>query len=198
MGNSGIRGFRSKGAHTLPAPDARCSRNCNGRSGLHNVHVPFGHSDHFVGTGHAEAFWLPFLWNIDGAEYAHFLEKCKLAADLAKTRDWQRLAVVEKALAEAHWDWADGETLPVLIERQLRAECGYPRDGGQPSGMADMVSRALANLWEVVADAVDKRRSESGEHLSALFPRIAVAKAVDAIARVSANRKRQRGIEPKV
>jgi pimeloyl-ACP methyl ester carboxylesterase len=199
MGNAGIYGFRARGVHSIATPDSQCSiRGCNGRSGVHNVRVPFGHSDHFVGRGHTETFWLPFLWNIDGAEYRHFLEMCRLAADLTKARDWQRLEPVERALTETRWDWADGETLAEFVERQVRAEFGSVSKGRLPADLAGTVSRVIANLWETVADATDKRRTESGENLAVLFPRIAVAKAVDSIVKVSSISKKQKGSGPKV
>ena len=166
LGNAGIRGFQTEGFHTLSGPDAVCSSSCNGRSGLHNVPVPFGHGDPFVGSGHAETFWLPFLWNIDGAEYGHFLEMCVLASDLENTKDSQRLASVERAFLERPWDWADGEVLPVLVEKQLRCQLGHPTGRVLTPAMKLMVDGACANVWRVVAKAVASRWGFRGMSIS--------------------------------
>ena len=210
MGRAGVTGFHesafaakatSGSTDLIHTNDVRNGcRLCNGRAGIHNVTFPqeFRHNDPFVGLGHIETFWLPFLWNLDSAEYSKFLEICQVASELKSQKDQVKLNLIEEYFRVTHWEWADSQTVVSLIENQLRARHKLQQGKRLTPAMQDIADRVLACLWDVVADSA-KVRSESSleadpktkEKLASLYPRIAVTRAVDSIMRSSKQQQQQ-------
>jgi hypothetical protein len=103
IGDAGRRGFAGPPAlvHTIddnplddcdlcPTPEEKSKRR------LHNVRLAtFFHSDAFLGPGHAEKFWLPFLWGLDPWEYWDFRRLCNQAESYARQRAKHRAEQVE-------------------------------------------------------------------------------------------------------
>ncbi|HEV7514550.1 MAG TPA: hypothetical protein VGO27_22845 [Candidatus Acidoferrum sp.] len=88
LGVSGLRGFKGKEnfVHTLSAPGVSCPQGASCSAKIHNMlSQHLGHSDAFVGSGYAETFWLPYLWDIEPKEYLQFLLYCKTAAGLERS-----------------------------------------------------------------------------------------------------------------
>jgi len=195
FGIAGLLGFKGSHdfIHDCRDPSRLCT-SCNGIEALvHNVHsTDLGHSDAFVGNGYAEVFWLPYLWGIEPAEYADFLNLCNLASTLerqwtadAHTRGFTdpRLTAIEMRLASAQWRWAQG-----TFESYVRQEA-QSRLGGKEPLLTEAVALAIRNTWDLVGQALKARVSkiragdaktaqEQNEALGALDPREAVRRAV--------------------
>jgi len=198
--------------HTVDIRNRCLFPDCNGRAGIHNVRLPhdFSHNDSFTGTGHAATFWLPFLWNIDDAEYSDLLEACHLASELKRQKDQVGLRVMEEFFTTKLWDWADTQTVVGFIESQLLARQELQQGQQLTPATKDIVYRALVCFWDVITDATKtKDRSpqdpKSKHQMLSLYPRIAVAKALDSIIKTTQRPTNQqpprglgRGFEPKV
>lgn len=183
FGSAGIFGFsESNGSiHTVQDPNGTCAF-CSGPDEsaiVHNVVFPeYEHSDHFVGVGHAEAYWLPYLWNIDPCEFRDFLQWCSLAATLEAENDWPKLAIVESELRQRKWAWA-GMTLEQCVEQQLRLMI----DGFDDEEVADLVSRSVRLVWQAIsmADEEQHRDDKNPVRAKRLYPRAAVTAACKVI-----------------
>jgi hypothetical protein len=94
LGYAGVAGFKEL-SHDVDTHSG-CGIECTAL--VHNVRLPkSGHSDVFVGRGHAQRFWLPFLWGLDPSDYEDFMEMCLLADELDRLED-ARLGAVEDEL----------------------------------------------------------------------------------------------------
>lgn len=204
MGHAGFRGFLGAPnvVHKTDSPFEPCVRCREGIPALvHNVeHPEFGHTDHFITSGHAESFWLPFLWKMEPSEYQEFLDLCYEAAELEEMRDSRKLAVVEAELRERPWRWASG-TVSDYFRRRLSDALEDHSEGK----IEDAVDRSCGLLWRSVRHAarvrektfsvflaasdVDKRTldaqklitSEEKDDLMALRPEFAALKVVRAL-----------------
>lgn len=183
FGSAGVLGFHGDvgDVHTVDTPNEGCP-SCSTPGArpakVHNVMLrEYAHSDHFVGVGHAESFWLPFFWGISPDEFQDFVEYCVLATSLEEEQDLFNLALVESELRERHWFWA-GCTLEVFVERQVCARIG---EGHRR--MAGIVSRAVRLTWHAVRDAQrEQHKVHKNEAIARrLHPRVAVCAAVSVV-----------------
>ena len=149
LGGAGWHGFATNAVvHTALDEMGRCAH-CppQARVPVHNVPLgDFPHSDHFLGPGHGERFWMPFLWGIAPEDYFLYARACTFAYDgvrAAVERDWalERQAIVSgptaartwSILRDLAWPWLQGRSLhDVFVE--LAADIGKPaarvvRDG---------------------------------------------------------------------
>ena len=149
LGGAGWHGFETNAVvHTALDEMGRCAH-CppQARMPVHNVPLgDFPHSDHFLGPGHAERFWMPFLWGIAPEDYFLYARACTFAYDgvrAAVERDWtlERQAIVSgpeatrtwSTLRDLDWPWLQGRTLRDVFT-ELAPELGKPpelavRDG---------------------------------------------------------------------
>ena len=109
MGSAGRTGFIGKAAdvHTTNDPWQACPVCASGQEAfVHNVPLDkYGHSDLFLGPGHALKLWLPFLWNYPAAEFRRWLKLCGGAAQCLQDRDQEAYEVLGKALLDTEWPW---------------------------------------------------------------------------------------------
>jgi hypothetical protein len=146
-------------------------------------HAESGHNDPFVGHSHAQTFWLPYLWNIEPAEYEDFLELCTVAAELEAEQDFRKLAVIESELREKHWYWASS-TLPKFIEEEIYSRKRFPRRTRKTQNrIDDLVDAAVRLVWRTIDDAKHAQTPEDDPKLTCLYPKIAVFRAIDTILR---------------
>ena len=186
MGHSGYAGFTEKPGLVHSATNAWeiCAECATDAAPIHNVtHSELGHSDLFISRLHAVRIWLPVLWGIEPKEYDQFLKLCRLAASLQADRDYPRLANVEIVLHTKTWAWADGLSIPQILERQLAAR--YKRFGRIAAApLDDLLSMGTELVWQAVEDgaqsalAADEPRCDS---VKALFPMTALVRAAEAV-----------------
>jgi hypothetical protein len=152
---------------------------------VHNIkHQELGHSDSFMGNGHSESFWLPYLWNIEPVEYQQFLELCTTAFTLENQGDNLNLSIVESEFREKHWHWA-GSTLQKCIEEEIYARKGFPRRTRVLKTRVEELSDAATRLiWQAVEEAKQLKASKQDSTLiCCLHPKFAVLRAIGAILR---------------
>ncbi len=165
LGVSGFGGFRGPPTliHNVEDPGRPCTT-CHAHGAvIHNVvSKHLGHSGTFVGSGYAEAFWLPFLWGIEPPEYQDFLQYCNLAAALE--REWSmtaratgyvdpRLVIIETRLRNENWRWTAG-TFGAYVEQEVLSRY---RASGQPLNQS--VSLAVRGTWRSVMLALEARQT---------------------------------------
>jgi pimeloyl-ACP methyl ester carboxylesterase len=197
LGLAGLLGFsgREEFVHNNADPTQPCSHCPSETVLIHNVQSKhLGHSGTFVSSGHAEVFWLPYLWGIDPAEYADFLRLCNAAAGLE--RQWsvstrttgyvdRRLLEVEDRLRRKVWRWSKGSFEDFVLEEVLSR---YPPE---TEDLDELVSLAIRGVWYSVREAMEARESRenkrrlrsledpaSEEQIAWLDPREAVRRAV--------------------
>src|SRR6267378_1575517 len=216
FGDAGIRGFRSDRMliHDVPHPTKHCGR-CHllMPAPIHNVDISDWHDEARTFKAHSDIcltpdftarFWLPFLWGIQQPEYDSFIELCREAAELSRTGQDSKLAVVEDELLQTNWTWIGG-TLRDSLEQRI----GRSRLRGTRT-VDELVGRSVATLYEIMERAARagqdlltairqienqklKRKdaarrygvlpSTDLEWLICLDPRLAVNKAVDQVLR---------------
>jgi pimeloyl-ACP methyl ester carboxylesterase len=174
LGVAGLRGFKglTNLVHTLTTTDL-CQLCSTGTARIHNIRSQhMGHSDAFVGSGYAEVFWLPYLWNIPPREYQEFLLLCKAAAGLE--RPWSakaraagiidpRLVAVEKKLLAANWTWSNGSFANYVLQEVKSKKAGTDQE------LKELTELAIRGTWESVALAVETRlmrQERSKEYLA--------------------------------
>lgn len=186
LGDAGVAGFISPLAHWLNGPYAPCYECVNGRQvQIHNVeHPEMDHGDPYVGDGHAETFWLPFLFGIECEEYREFVETCLAIAYANEQRNLPALEAAQRALRETYCSWAKA-TLEQFIEDQIRRmtqKNGRYRQT-HDEVVADRVDTAVMYVWTSVAKAKSRRgsgkmNSRQLNTMRVLYPPTAVGQAV--------------------
>ncbi|MGB7283340.1 MAG: hypothetical protein WBE13_13840 [Candidatus Acidiferrum sp.] len=163
LGVAGLRGFKGEEAfvHTLSSPGFPCPHGSACCAKIHNMLSEYlGHSDAFVGSGYSEAFWLPYLWGIEPAEYQQFRLACKLAAGLE--RPWSsgaraqghvdpRLIEVENKLLASNWRWCNG-TFAQYVEQEVASKRNVT---GQE--LQQLTALAARGVWQVIHLAAQAR-----------------------------------------
>src|SRR6266481_6803828 len=163
LGVAGLRGFKGEESfiHTLSTPGLSCPLGNSCSAKIHNMFSEYlGHSDAFVGSGYAEAFWLPYLWGIEPEEYQQFRLSCKLAAGLE--RPWSagaraqghvdpRLIAVENKLLGSSWRWCNGS-----FAQYVRQEVASKKNvTGQE--LDQLTALAARGVWQVIHLAAQAR-----------------------------------------
>jgi hypothetical protein len=158
---------------------------------VHNARVDeFTHSDAFIGTGYAERYWLPFLWDVPGAELVEFHAACAKAVTLEEEENWPELESHERELRRRSWRlWGGGASAPMTLEGYVRyyVECRARATGQrmEPAALAGLTDRAVRLTWWASTDARAERRKprELREEaiLTGLQPVQAVRRAVNAV-----------------
>lgn len=174
LGSSGTRGFVGP-ADVIHSPKVSpCSECVDGHvAAVHNIEFDFEHSDHFVGRGHLEGQYLPFLFRVDPAEYAEFVGWCRAGAAALRLQDHVALRAIETA--DRGWEWASG-TLEQHIACQIHA-----RSKGRPLVKIDpqQIALAVTRVWMIVDAACAARGDPTRDHaVIAMRPRIAVVRAL--------------------
>jgi hypothetical protein len=195
FGAAGWAGFEgpADGVHTLAADGEHCPSCARGRADrplVHNASVAeFTHSDAFIGTGYAERYWLPFLWNLPGSELLAFHEACARAVTLEEDENWPELEAHEAALRRRTWRVWGAAVPPMSLEDYIRlyVECrsrAREREIDRRT-LAELTDRAVRLTWWAATDARAERRKPKGDRdeavLLALRPVQAVRKAVNAV-----------------
>jgi pimeloyl-ACP methyl ester carboxylesterase len=158
---------------------------------VHNARVgEFTHSDAFIGTGYAERFWLPFLWDVPGAELVEFHAACARAVTLEEEENWPELERHERDLRRRVWRlWGGLSSVPMSLEDYVRhyVDCRARATGQELEAetLARLTDRAVRLTWWASTDARAERRKPRGEReeavLLALKPVQAVRRAVNAV-----------------
>lgn len=171
LGVAGLRGFKGeeKFIHTLSNPGV-CPQGNSCSAKIHNMLSEYlGHSDAFVGSGYAEAFWLPYLWGIEPEEYQQLRLSCKLAAGLE--RPWSagaraqghvdaRLIAVENKLLASNWRWCNGS-----FAQYIQQEVASKKNVAGPE-LDQLTALAARGVWQVIHLAAQARLNRQ-ERLSA-------------------------------
>jgi len=184
-GSAGSRGFDEVAGliHTVSALSAYCAK-CvilGTAVAVHNVaSANFGHGSVFDSPSYAASFWLPFLWRIEPAEYASFLELCVLAEHHHEEGNWAKYSVVEQELLDREWGWADNLSLRDYIAQAVKH---YPNQRlTVPAPFGQIVSK----MWHdvVMASRAHQERGVGWETaIRSLNPTMAVLGSVDALLR---------------
>lgn len=184
FGGAGVFGFigSKEYIHTVTTPAALCThcQSTHFQARIHNVlYSEYVHSDHFVGVGHAESFWLPYFWDIEPCEFRDFVDFCSLASCLEDELDLHNLSIVEEELRNRHWNWA-GATLAAFIESQI---ISWVRDERRAE---NLVARAVRLTWRAVEEAASEQHKAERNItvVRRLHPRFAVCAAVAAVLKV--------------
>jgi len=165
LGRAGLKGFKGSSTliHTVGDPSAECSECSSIPAPVHNVVSEYlGHSDAFVGSGYAETFWLPYLWEIEPKEYQEFLLICNVAAGFE--REWSnsaraaghidpRLVFVETKLLNTEWKWCSGPFSKLLIE-EIRSRYDL-----SDKRLQESVALAARGTWQSVRSALEARQA---------------------------------------
>jgi pimeloyl-ACP methyl ester carboxylesterase len=194
LGYSGSLGFLGNRdfIHRLSNPYGPCHK-CEaseepGR--VHDVKIrEIAHSDLFIGRSHTRTFWLPFLWGIIPDEYQDWLDSCEVAATLEEETDFPRLREMERELRKREWRWC-GDS--VSLERYVQGHLIERQRARGAEGIPDeLLDETIRLVWRSVdAARVREDMLDDGgtptdpaglDRRRALDPRIAVARAVDAI-----------------
>jgi pimeloyl-ACP methyl ester carboxylesterase len=181
LGDAGVSGFTGPGIHRMESPWDNCSCCATEESRIHNVlYSQLGHSELLEGQGHAERFWLPFLWNMHPLGYDEFLGLCA-GAELARAqKSMVLLDVVQRELRDYEADWTSGR-LEEFVEREVRERC--TRLSVDAAWIGDRVDDAIPFVWDSVNKARDllrKQRVPSDDRrLSVLYPPTAIGHAVE-------------------
>ena len=163
LGVAGLRGFKGEESfiHTLSTPGPSCPLGNSCSAKIHNMFSEYlGHSDAFVGSGYAEAFWLPYLWGIEPEEYQQFRLSCKLAAGLE--RPWSagaraqghvdpRLIAVENKLLGSSWRWCNG-SFAQYVQQEVASKKNVT---GQE--LDQLTALAARGVWQVIHLAAQAR-----------------------------------------
>jgi len=192
-GWAGFEGPKDR-VHTLSADGEHCDSCARARPDgplVHNASVAeFTHSDAFIGTGYAETYWLPFLWDLPGPELVAFHEACARAVTLEEDENWPELEKHESELRRREWRlWGGVIESPMSLEEYVRyyVECRARalELSLNPATLARQTDRAVRLTWWAVTDARAERKKPKGERqeavLLALKPVQAVRKAVNAV-----------------
>lgn len=196
FGAAGWAGFEGPAdrVHAFSKGVEQCEACAAGRADgplVHNAYVDeFTHSDAFIGTGYAERFWLPFLWDVPGAELVEFHAACAKAVTLEEEENWPELERHEKELRRRGWRlWGGAAPSPMCLEDYVRhyVECRARALDQKldPTTLARLTDRAVRLTWWASTDARAERRKprEKREEavLLALKPVQAVRRAVNAV-----------------
>ena len=196
FGAAGWAGFQEPAArvHTLAKDGERCDSCAAGRPAgplVHNAGVEeFTHSDAFIGTGYAERFWLPFLWDMAGSELAEFHAACARAVTLEEEENWPELESHERQLRRREWRlWGGAIRSPMCLEdyvrRYVESRARVLAEDLQPATLADLTNRAVRLTWWASTDArAERRKPKEGRDdriLLGLRPVQAVRRAVNAV-----------------
>jgi len=166
--------------HTVLSNDScpDCAREPESTVLVHNVVSPrHGHSDTFVGEGHAANFWLPWLWGIQPGEYQRFTQLCDEAFDRQENGNEIGLRDTETRLRDTRWEWA-GMPLKDYVQRhaQIRSE-----QRGVPVALGSReVDLVVGLTWMAISAAAKAAREKhAGWEVEArkLHPHVAVAAA---------------------
>jgi hypothetical protein len=150
----------------------------------------FTHSDAFLGTGYAERFWLPFLWDVPGSELVEFHAACAKAVTLEEEENWPELESHERDLRRRSWRlWGGVASPPMTLEDYVRhyVACRARAMGQrmEPAALARLTDRAVRLTWWASTDARAERRKPRDEREEAvqlaLKPVQAVRRAVNAV-----------------
>ena len=196
FGPAGWAGFESPAdrVHGFSGGVEECEACAAGRVAgplVHNASVDeFTHSDAFIGTGYAERFWLPFLWDVPGAELVEFHAACGRAVTLEEEENWPELESQEKELRQRQWRLWGGAASAPLSSRGLCAPLrGVPRAspgsdaGAGRRGAVDGPGRATHLVGDNgrAGRAAEARDEREDAVLRALKPVQAVRRAVNAV-----------------
>jgi hypothetical protein len=122
LGKSGRIGFKSDGmvVHTSDNPTAKCSQ-CNAiRAKVHNVPLEeFGHSDEFLGEGHARHLWLPFLWDTNLDELHEYWRACENAVRWEVEQQYYRVDEALEDLWNSRFSWTKGQKLVDFVSKSI-------------------------------------------------------------------------------
>ena len=181
LGHAGVVGF-SDLSHYVD-PNSGCGVECTML--VHNVRLGrLGHRDVFEGRGHAQRFWLPFLWGLDPTDFEEFIEMCLLAEQCDLEGDHYRLGIIEDELRNRRWRWTNYFTLNDYLKDQIEYLLKH-RDV-QPLRRRVRLMRdvAVRELWHIIALAHEAQEvgSEAGDTTLQryLHPKVAAIYAVNA------------------
>jgi hypothetical protein len=172
--------------HTVHDPDHECEECRRGRTArIHNViFEDLGHSGVFAGrswkrSGHEErpfehaAFkWLPYLWDIEPADYLPFLRYCSELARTVSEADHFRYSL-ERSLLDSQWGWTQGMTLEAYIYRLLETS-----DAKANARSKELVPLVVHGLWNDVQDTLSSMASDGRAIFPTVDPRRSLYKAI--------------------
>jgi hypothetical protein len=182
MEHSGRFGFAGKPemVHSLTGPLEECPLCAPPQYALvHNiVSKEMRHSDHFITTGYAFKFWLPFFWNIPAGEFQELLQLCEESAAAEEARAFGAVVNLERKMHRRSWRWREGatkRTLPDFMREEIRDRLDF-QGMAHPSEavLDDWIKLGVLKFWRTIAAA---SRGERNARL--LYPPSAVTAAVD-------------------
>ncbi len=163
FGAAGWAGFSGPAdrVHILSADGEHCDSCARRRPDgplVHNANVAeFTHSDAFIGTGYAERYWLPFLWNLPASELVAFHEACARAVTLEEEENWPELEAHEAELRRRTWRLWGAVVPPMSLEGYIRlyAECRARalQQEIDRTTLAGLIDRAVRLTWWAAAGA---------------------------------------------
>jgi hypothetical protein len=175
LGRSGWgRGFQSQTIpiHTAPDPWTHCSECESGRKAIiHNVALGsyYGHSTVFLGPGHAQRLWLPFLWGFEPAEFRDWLRLSSLAAEFLDRGDIERGSVLLIIIQNRGWRWTrdiggGSRSLADYLRVQIELQMTFRRRGAATAEeLARLVIRSLIRLVRIIDVAAQTGGGAAGD-----------------------------------
>jgi pimeloyl-ACP methyl ester carboxylesterase len=158
MGSAGRNGFigNADAVHTTTGPWQACPLCSGGQDAfVHNVPLEqYGHSDHFLGPGHALRLWLPFLWDYPPTEFRRWLKLCGGAAQCLHDRDQERYAVFTTALLDTEWTWTTRRNGGRRTLRQCLVELMTARRQQLPAAQQPDLNAAISEAMSAIVNSV--------------------------------------------
>jgi pimeloyl-ACP methyl ester carboxylesterase len=185
LGTAGSRGFFGDETviHNTDDPIAPCPKCAAAPARVHNVSLAaFGHSDAFLGHGHARLFWLPFLWGFSAEEFSRYLDACRETSLLYHQGRWDELNGAVAKLWRSQFTWTNGATLRSHVRRFVAARLEH---GRLPSSTAlvNEISRDAETLLHLMVDQAAQEAAKDGmadeAAAQALHPAIAISQVVE-------------------
>lgn len=169
FGSAGLHGFEPKASvvHSVPEQDRVCPSCVSGRAPVHNLPLPFEHSDYFEGGLQCEEYWLPFLLGYDPVEYRLLADMCcelesceNLGMDEARDE-------IEAQLRALEWSWLQGATLEQAILKRVKKI--HPHITHDLAYLVrPYVLHSLGLFWRAIAKAKAERAEKHYSRASAI------------------------------
>jgi len=183
---SDVDAFCRKCEHPSPACAKGCSTLSHCAARIHNVHYKlFDHGSFSIGQQHARKYWLPLLWGLDPLLYDEFIRACIRCAELEIGLDRNEALVsdfneAEQTLRLGCWGWTNG-SLEAFVIKELDIRLRQLCDGLNPERSVGLVIRGVYSAVSLAAGEANKATARDDELMLALFPRIAVARAIKGV-----------------
>ena len=162
MGASGSCGFKERDGvvHNSDTPLSECPICAIQPAKIHNIPLrDFGHSDEFIGVGHARAMWLPFFWNISPVEFQIYIKDCRSIAELLKVKQYRKAGLLTDQFRERHFSFSNEGPLDAYIYDF--ATLWLAKEGLPVNNIDDLVDEIFSRLPTITEQAVYALREEN-------------------------------------